>query len=89
MEKFEKEMYSIIQKETDKNGEYFVEYEDFDRLNLKTVKDGFKLRDGVPLSDLIRNMSHVKKMELRNDDVFSIGYPKSGLIPISRFNLSS
>lgn len=69
---------TMIEQDEDKDGEYYVENEKFERIELETVKNGYKLRDGVPFVDIIRNLSLVKSMELREDDIFSIGYPKSG-----------
>lgn len=84
MEKLEKmeelkEIYkqTVIQ-EMDKNSGYYVELEEFERVNPKAVKNGYKRRDGVNLPDIIRNLSLVKNLELRDGDVFSIGFPKSG-----------
>lgn len=71
-------MNSNMSQEDDNDFENYVELEEFERLELKSVKNGFKLRDGVPFIDIVRNLSLVKNMEIREDDIFSIGYPKSG-----------
>lgn len=71
-------MLAQIKQDSDSDSDYYVKMEKFDRIELKTVKNGYKIRDGVPLMELVRNLSLVKTMEIRDDDVFSIGYPKSG-----------
>lgn len=63
---------------SDEKSEYYVREEDFEHAELSTVKNGYKKRDGVHLPSGIRNLSLVKNMEVREDDVFSIGFPKSG-----------
>ena len=78
MEELRKNIRAMIDQELDKDCEYYVEPEEFDRIELKSIKNGYKIRDGIPLTDMIRNLNLVKNMELRDDDVFSIGYPKSG-----------
>ena len=84
MEKLEKmeEMKEIykqkVMQEMDKNSGYYVENEEFERVNPKAVKNGLKRRDGVNLPDIVRNISLVKNFESRDGDVFSIGFPKSG-----------
>lgn len=76
-----KEQYKVLlEQDADKNSEYYVELEEFERVNPKAVKNGYKRRDGVNLPELVRNLSLVKNMEIRPDDVFSIGFPKSGIL---------
>ena len=56
-----------------------VEIEKFDSEEVPCLKNGLKKSNGNYLPNYIRNLSIIKTMELRNDDTFVIGYPKSGM----------
>lgn len=73
-----KEMEWYYKQEEDKNSEYYVPLEEFKIVPMKNINNGYKLRDGIHLPMYIRNLSFVKTQEIRSDDVFVIGFPKSG-----------
>jgi hypothetical protein len=64
--------------QNDTHSEFYIEPEEFEIVRAKSAKNGLKKRDGVLLSNFTINLSSVKNLELRSDDTFVIGFPKSG-----------
>jgi hypothetical protein len=62
----------------DKNSAYYVEDENYEIEQIKGFKNGLKKHEGTYLSIIIRNVSLLKNIKLRENDTFVIGYPKSG-----------
>ncbi len=54
----------------DPTSKYYIEPEHFDKVYFPHVKNGFKVRDGVILSNMFRNMSIIKNIPVRPDDTF-------------------
>ncbi len=72
---------SLIKKrlgKTDPTSEYYVEDENLEVVPVKGTKFGLKHKNGVNMPMFIRNLSVTKSMQLKPDDTFVIGYPKSG-----------
>jgi hypothetical protein len=69
---------SRFEESFDKNSPYYVEQEEFERVDLPGVTRGYKKRDGILLSNMFRNMSLIKNMPIKEDDTFVVTYPKSG-----------
>ena len=57
-----------------------IEEENFETetVSVSSFKYDLKKRDGRYLPKYIRNLSLIKSLEIRSDDAFIIGYPKSG-----------
>jgi hypothetical protein len=57
---------------------YYVEEEEFEWEPVEGTKNGLKKRDGIYFPMFIKNLSLIKDIEIRPDDIFVISYPKSG-----------
>lgn len=55
-----------------------IEEEGFENEQIPGLRLGLKKKDGCYLPNYVRNISVIKSLELRKDDTFVIGYPKSG-----------
>ena len=61
-----------------RGSKYYVEDMNYEIAPLKGVKKGLKKVDNMYLPTLIKNISLVKSMTIREDDTFVSGYPRSG-----------
>ena len=68
----------FIKHMNDETSEYYVKREDFEYEQLHGYKDPTKKVNGLYIANAIINLSNLKTMTIRNDDVFLVGYPKSG-----------
>jgi hypothetical protein len=57
---------------------YYVDDANYPIVPIKGFKKGLKKLDNMHLPILIKNISHVKTMTLRDTDCFVNGYPRSG-----------
>lgn len=55
-----------------------IEEEEFQNEKIDGLRLGLKVKDGCYLPNYVRNLSIIKSLELKKDDTFVIGYPKSG-----------
>lgn len=62
----------------DEKSEFYVKPELFQNEQLKGFKNPTNKSNDVYLLNLIITCSDLKTMPMRNDDVFLVGYPKSG-----------
>ena len=63
-----------------------IEEEEFKTEKINGLRLGLKVKDDCYLPNYVRNLSIVKTLDLRSDDTFVIGYPKSGIQIITLFN---
>lgn len=70
-----KKLFDYINNET---SEFYVTPEEFETVQLKGFNGTVKIRDGVYLENVFINLSILKNLKLRNDDVFLCGIQKSG-----------
>lgn len=63
---------------SDETSEFYVKQEVFESEQLKGFKESTNKYQGCYIANSIINMSNLKNMTVRNDDVFLVGYPKSG-----------
>ena len=82
----EQEGKTIINKMNDETSEFYVKPDEFETEELKGFKPPIKKSQGVYLDNPIINLSNLKNMTVRNDDVFLIGFQKSGFFNIIWFN---
>lgn len=68
----------IMHLSRNKESDFYVEPEQFEVVNVKGTKYGYKCRDGTLLMNTVQNLACVKNLELKNDDTFVIGFLKSG-----------
>lgn len=61
------------------NRDFYVEEEHFEIVPVVGYVKGFKRRDGILFSGLVNNLSVSKEINVRDDDTFVIGIPKSGI----------
>ena len=73
-----KEHNKLVIDRADPNSPYYVEKEEFEHVAVPGMKHGCKRRDGIRLPNFVVNLSLVKNMQLRHDDVFVIGFMKTG-----------
>ena len=62
----------------DPNSVYYVEDKKYKYAPVKGFENGLKKLDDIYLCSFNRNISLVRDMKLRKDDVFICGFPKSG-----------
>lgn len=74
MEKFD----LSLKYENDKTSDYYLEKQEFEWEPVEGTKHGLKKVNNTYLPMLVKNLDSVKKLEIREDDTFVIGYPKSG-----------
>ena len=82
--------FSIHNKMQDKNSSPNSKCDDFEVEFIPGYPNGIKKRDNLYLPLFTKNLYKVKELELRKDDYFSNGYPKTGLFFKSiktKFNL--
>lgn len=58
--------------------EFTVPEEEFERVPVNGLKHGLKKRNNMYLPQIVRNVSAVQNAKIREDDLFVIGFPKSG-----------
>jgi hypothetical protein len=63
---------------SDKLSKYYVEEENLEWDPVVGTKNGLKKRDGIYFPMYIKNLSLIKRIQVRPDDIFVISYPKSG-----------
>ena len=68
----------VLNQINDETSENYVKQEVFETEHLKGFKDPTKKVGDFFIANSVINMSNLKTMCIRNDDVFLIGYPKSG-----------
>ena len=73
------DILEILGKRANSNSKYFVEDKNYKFVPVKGFKNGLKKIDDMHLNILNRNISLVRTMKLREDDVFICGFPKSGI----------
>ena len=69
---------NILKQINDETSEYYVKQEVFEYEQLHGYKDPTKKVNELYIANAIINLSNLKTMTIRNDDVFLVGYPKSG-----------
>lgn len=69
----------IIEWNKDPEHDFYIKPEKFDIVPVKGFKNGLKKRDGILLQNMVVNLECVKNLELKKDDAFVIGFPKSGM----------
>nr|QVK45629.1 sulfotransferase [Brachionus paranguensis] len=62
----------------DKTSEFYIEEEEFKEELVEGNEFKLKKFENIFLPGLVRNLSSIKSLELRPDDTFVVGYPKSG-----------
>lgn len=62
----------------DETCEFYVKPQMFETEQLKGYKNPTKKADGIFIANSTINLSNLKTMSLRGDDVLLIGFPKSG-----------
>ena len=72
-----------MEESFNKESKYYVENENFERTFVPGFTKGFKVKDGIFLSNMFRNMSIIKNLPVKKGDIFVVTYPKSG----KRFSL--
>lgn len=73
-----KNIYENIEIINDETSDFYVRPDVFEAVQQKGFKVPIRNFDGVYTSNSIVNLSNLKKMKLRSDDVLLTGYPKSG-----------
>jgi hypothetical protein len=61
---------TLIRLSKDPRSKYYVEPEHFEQVYLPHVTKGYKLRDGILFSNAVQNLSIVKNIKIRLDDIF-------------------
>ena len=73
------ELIKLFIGRNDQNSKYYVESEHFDITPVKGTRCGLKrVVNDIHLPLFVKNLSCTKHMEVRREDTFVIGYPKSG-----------
>lgn len=72
------DLKTILIHLNDPNWEFFVPREKYEIVPIKGTRFGLKQINGLFLPQLCRNLSVIKKMDVREDDTFVVTYPKSG-----------
>nr|QNH68006.1 sulfotransferase-like protein 3 [Brachionus rotundiformis] len=62
----------------DKTSEFYIEEEEFAKELIEGNQFESKKFENILLPPLVRNLSSIKNFELRPNDTFVVGYPKSG-----------
>jgi hypothetical protein len=62
----------------DPSSPYFVNEENLEIVPVQGMSKGLKRVDDIYLPTLVKNLSLAKTIQVRNQDTFVIGYPKSG-----------
>ena len=78
----------IIEWEKEPGNEFYIEPENFETENLKGFEVPIKKKDSIILLNDLINFSMLKTFKPRKDDIFVIGFPKSGYINFLNFNLN-
>nr|QNH68010.1 sulfotransferase-like protein 3 [Brachionus koreanus] len=63
---------------SDKSSEFYIEEEKFSEEYVEGSEFKFKKIENIFLPVIVRNLSSIKTLELRPDDIFVVGFPKSG-----------
>ena len=69
----------IMEWQKDPKSELYIKPDEFETVNIAGFNDPLYTYDGTLLLKDITNISGLKNLELRNDDTFIIGFPKSGI----------
>lgn len=64
--------------ETKKCSPFYIQEEQFEIVDVDGFENGLKMRDGVYLPTYVRNLSMIKKLNVKKNDTIIIGFPKSG-----------
>jgi hypothetical protein len=64
------DLASLIKAGQDPTSKYYIEPEHFDRVSFPHLKNGFIRRDGVNLPSMFKNLTIIKNIAVRPDDVF-------------------
>jgi hypothetical protein len=59
----------VINMSKDPKSKYYVESEEFEQVYFPHVTKGYKRRDGILFSNAVCNLSIVKNIQVRHDDV--------------------
>lgn len=68
----------VLEWQKDPNSEFYIKPDDFEIENIKGFNGPINKYDGILLMNEVVNISKLKNFKLRNDDIFVIGFPKSG-----------
>lgn len=68
----------VLEWQKDPNSEFYVKPDEFEREPVKGFEHPVKKKDGVFLQEDLVSVSLLKEFQLRSDDIFIIGFPKSG-----------
>ena len=63
----------------DPTSELYIKPDEFEKVKINGFKDPVNTYDGILLSNEVINISELKDLELRKEDTFIIGFPKSGM----------
>lgn len=70
----------IAEWQKDPTNDFYIKPDEFETVTIPGFNGPLKIYDGILLFNEVINISELKNLNLRSEDTFIIGFPKSGIL---------